>query len=41
MYLGNFIKNLDKRYQKVLEIKEMIQFLKKSNKRGIATFLNE
>ena len=35
------LKNLDKRYQKVLEIKEMIQFLKKSNKRGIATFLNE
>ncbi|MDC0216593.1 acyl-ACP--UDP-N-acetylglucosamine O-acyltransferase, partial [Pelagibacteraceae bacterium] len=35
------LKNLDKRYHKISEIKEMIQFLKKSNKRGIATFLNE
>ncbi|MDC1060407.1 acyl-ACP--UDP-N-acetylglucosamine O-acyltransferase [Alphaproteobacteria bacterium] len=33
--------NLDKRYEKILEIQEMIQFLKKSNKRGIATFINE
>ena len=30
--------NLDKKYEKILEIKEIIQFLKKSNKRGIATF---
>ena len=35
------LKNLDKRYEKILEVEEMIQFLKKSNKRGIATFLNE
>ena len=33
--------NLDKKYEKILEIEEIIQFLKKSNKRGIATFLNE
>ena len=33
--------NLDKRYKKILEIQEMIHFLKKSNKRGIATFINE
>lgn len=33
--------NLDKKYKKILEIEEMIQFLKKSNKRGIATFTNE
>ena len=32
------LKNLDKRYEKILEVEEMIQFLKKSNKRGIATF---
>ncbi len=33
--------NLDKKYKKILEIQEMIQFLKRSNKRGIATFINE
>ena len=33
--------NLDKKYEKIIEIQEMIQFLKKSNKRGIATFINE
>ncbi|MDC1054621.1 acyl-ACP--UDP-N-acetylglucosamine O-acyltransferase [Alphaproteobacteria bacterium] len=33
--------NLDKKYKKILEIEEMIQFLKKSNKRGIATLINE
>ena len=33
--------NLDKKYEKILEIEEMIKFLKKSNKRGIAKFLNE
>jgi UDP-N-acetylglucosamine acyltransferase len=33
--------NLDKKYENILEIEEMIQFLKKSNKRGIATFLDE
>jgi len=33
--------NLDKKYDKILEIEEMIKFLKQSNKRGIATFLND
>ena len=33
--------NLDKKYKKIIEIKEMIQFLKKSNQRGIATLINE
>ena len=28
-------------YEKILEIQDMIQFIKKSNKRGIATFINE
>ena len=35
------IQNLDKKYKNILEIKEIIEFIKKSNKRGIATFLNE
>jgi len=35
------LKNLDKRYKKILEINEMIKFIKKSNKRGIATLINE
>ncbi len=35
------LKNLDKKYEKILEIEEMIQFIKKSNKRGIATLINE
>ena len=33
--------NLDKKYEKILEVQEMIQLLKKSNKRGIAKFINE
>ena len=33
--------NLEKKYEKIVEIEEMIQFIKKSNKRGIATFINE
>jgi UDP-N-acetylglucosamine acyltransferase len=33
--------NLDKKYEKIIEIQEIIQFLKKSNKRGIAKFINE
>ena len=33
--------NLDKKYKKILEIQEMIEFLKKSNKRGIAKFIND
>ena len=33
--------NLDKKYEKILEIQEMIEFLKKSNKRGIAKFIND
>ena len=35
------LQNLDKKYDKILEIEEMIEFIKKSNKRGIATFINE
>ena len=35
------LQNLDKKYKKILEIEEMIQFIKKSNKRGIATLINE
>ena len=35
------LQNLNKKYEKILEIEEMIQFIKKSNKRGIATFINE
>tara|TARA_B100001059_G_scaffold86313_1_gene84501 strand:+ start:7878 stop:8663 length:786 start_codon:yes stop_codon:yes gene_type:complete len=35
------LKNLDKKYEKLLEIKEIIEFISKSNKRGIATFNNE
>ena len=33
--------NLNKKYKNIIEIKEMIQFLNKSNKRGVATFINE
>jgi UDP-N-acetylglucosamine acyltransferase len=33
--------NLDKKYDNILEIEDMIQFIKKSNKRGITTFINE
>ena len=33
--------NLDKKYENIIEIEEIIHFLKKSNKRGIATFLDE
>ena len=36
--LKSILLNLDKKYEKILEIEEMIQFIKKSNKRGIATF---
>jgi UDP-N-acetylglucosamine acyltransferase len=39
--IENNLTNLDKKYENILEIEEMIQFLKKSNKRGIATLLNE
>ena len=35
------IQNLDKKYENIIEIQEIIKFIKKSNKRGIATFLNE
>ncbi len=35
------LQNLDRKYEKVLEIEEMIQFIKKSNKRGIAKYINE
>ena len=33
--------NLDKKYEKILEIEEIIKFIKKSNKRGIATFIHD
>lgn len=33
--------NLNKKYKNILEIQEIIQFIKKSNKRGIASFVNE
>tara|TARA_B100000579_G_C22694138_1_gene786567 strand:- start:13 stop:798 length:786 start_codon:yes stop_codon:yes gene_type:complete len=35
------LQNLNKKYENILEIDEMIQFIQKSNKRGIATFINE
>ena len=35
------LQNLDKKYEKILEIQEMLKFLNKSNKRGIATLINE
>ena len=33
--------NLDEKYDNILEIEDMIKFIKKSNKRGLATFINE
>ncbi len=35
------IKNLDKKYKKIIEIQEMLEFIKKSNKRGITSLINE
>jgi UDP-N-acetylglucosamine acyltransferase len=35
------IQNLDKKYNNILEIQEMMHFIKKPNKRGIATFIND
>ena len=35
------MQNLNKKYENIIEIEEMMQFIKKSNKRGIATFINE
>ena len=35
------LKNLNKKYEKILEIQEIIKFVNKSNKRGIAAFINE
>lgn len=35
------LKNLDKKYLNIAEIQEMITFLRKSNKRGIASLVNE
>ena len=32
------LQKLDKKYEKILEIEEIIEFINKSNKRGIATF---
>ena len=35
------LQKLDKKYENILEIEEIIEFIKKSNKRGIAKFINE
>ena len=35
------LKNLNKDYEKIKEVQEIIEFIKKSNKRGIASFTNE
>ncbi len=35
------LKNLDKKFKDILEIKEMIDFVNKSNKRGIASLIHE
>ena len=35
------LRKLDKKYQNIIEIKDMIQFIEKSNKRGIATLNND
>ena len=35
------LKKLDKKYLNVVEIKEIIEFIKKSNKRGITSYFNE
>jgi len=35
------LQSLDKKYKKIEEIKEIIDFIKKSNKRGIASLINE
>ena len=35
------LQNLNKDYEKILEIQEIIEFIKKSNKRGLATLVNE
>ena len=35
------LQNLDKKYENILEIEEITKFIKQSNKRGIATFINE
>ena len=35
------LQNLNKEYEKIEEIQEIIQFIKKSNKRGIASLINE
>ena len=35
------LQNLDKKYEKIIEVEDIIRFIKKSNKRGIAKFINE
>ncbi len=35
------LQNLNKDYEKIEEIQEIIKFIKNSNKRGIASFINE
>ena len=39
--INSKIKNLDKKYLVINEINEIIRFIKHSNKRGIASFVNE
>ena len=39
--IENNLKNLDIKYKNILEIKDMIKFLEKFNKRGTATLINE
>ena len=35
------LQNLNKEYEKIAEVQEIIEFIKKSNKRGIASLINE
>ena len=39
--INSKIENLDEKYKKIEEIDEMIEFIKFSNKRGIASLNNE
>ena len=39
--IENNLNSLDEKYYKIKETQEMIEFIKRSNKRGIATFSNE
>jgi len=39
--IGTNLQNLNKEYDKIEEVQEIIEFIKKSNKRGIASLINE